>query len=139
MNNKYNLVKLKSYNYYYIIIIILLIFLIYYYYQNNIEFYTYSMGICSQNCCSTQWKIPDDMIVKDNVDLTKYKTSNMTCNNGISNTGCVCLTPDSEKLLSNRGFAPISLGNGLLNEDNNRSGMNIFSKTSLLPINSNTI
>ena len=44
--------------------------------------------VCSKNCCFTGWK--NDVEVNDGVDGSKYTASNLTCNDGNRNTGCVC-------------------------------------------------
>jgi hypothetical protein len=92
---------------------------------------TYNLGVCSKNCCATQWPVPINLTEKSKVKSTdigkKYFTSNLTCNNGIINTGCVCLTDKSKKALGNRGYIQnLPLGNGLLDEDNRRSVFKIM-------------
>lgn len=44
--------------------------------------------ICSKNCCATEWK--KDNVVNDGVDGTKYQASNLNCNDGSRDTGCIC-------------------------------------------------
>ena len=146
MNTKYSLVKVNKYNqFYYKIILAFIIIVIFIYLYKKIkrfESFSYNLGVCSKNCCSTQWQVPENIREKDKIDPneynSKYTTSNMTCNDGIKNTGCVCLTEESKKLLSNRGYSNLSFGNGLLNEDDNISGMNNFSGNKL-PIDNNII
>jgi len=87
---------------------------------------TYNLGTCSKNCCATQWNVPINLNEKSKVTPAdigkKYFTSNLTCNNGILNTGCVCLTPGSKKLLNKRGYVKkLPMDNGLLNADNRKS------------------
>jgi len=87
---------------------------------------TYNLGTCSKNCCATQWNVPINLNENSKVNPAdigkKYFRSNMTCNNGILNTGCVCLTPESKKLLKNKGYVnKLPMGNGLLNADNRKS------------------
>ena len=86
----------------------------------------YNLGTCSKNCCATQWNTPVNVTENSKVNQsdigTKYFTSNITCNDGIVNTGCVCLTPESKELLNNRGYVKkLPLGNGLLGTDNHKS------------------
>lgn len=50
--------------------------------------------ICSKKCCTTEWpasvRIQDDRV--PDADLgTKLLPSNINCNDGIKNTGCVCV------------------------------------------------
>lgn len=50
--------------------------------------------ICSKKCCSTTWRSPVE--IKDNrindKDIgTKYTSSNINCNDGIRDTGCICV------------------------------------------------
>ena len=87
---------------------------------------TYNLGICSKNCCATQWNIPINLTENSKVNPAdigkKYFTSNITCNNGILNTGCLCLTPESKKLFNNNGYVKqLPMGNGLLDADNRKS------------------
>ena len=45
--------------------------------------------ICSKECCSTQW--PTSVDIKDpNIDMKDYLPTNLNCNDGIHDTGCVC-------------------------------------------------
>ena len=47
--------------------------------------------VCSKNCCSTQWPISDKIQVKDQkIDMDEYLPTNLNCNNGINDTGCIC-------------------------------------------------
>ena len=142
MNTKYSLIKKKNYNYYYIIILLIIIIIIYYLYNNTklYETFTYNLGICSRNCCATQWYVPNSIREQNDINPDNYNSdlirSNMTCNDGIKNAGCICLTKESKELLTNRGNDKLSFGNGLLNKDNNMSAMNNFIDNKL-PINSN--
>lgn len=88
---------------------------------------SYNLGVCSKNCCATQWPTNININERSKVNLSQigkeYSTSNLTCNNGIINGGCVCLTKESKKLLENKGnVRQLPLGNGLLDEDN-RTGV----------------
>ncbi len=57
-----------------------------------------SIGICSQKCCPDYYynNIKDDRI-KDGDIGEKYLTTSFSCNDGVRNSGCVCLN----KKLSN--------------------------------------
>lgn len=84
---------------------------------------SYNLGICSKNCCATQWPTPINTDERSKVKKSdinkKYFTSNLTCNNGVINTGCVCLTNESKQLLTNKGNVQrLPMANGLLDEDN---------------------
>ena len=47
--------------------------------------------ICSKDCCSTQWPISENIYVKDKkIDMNEYLPTNLNCNNGINDTGCIC-------------------------------------------------
>jgi len=47
--------------------------------------------ICSKDCCSTQWPISENIYVKDKkIDMNEYLPTNLNCNNGIYDTGCIC-------------------------------------------------
>lgn len=131
----YILVK-KSDNYlniiWVVIIIIFLIMTLITLYNNKEKFNnSYKLGVCSKNCCATQWNTPVNVKEKSRVDLKdigkKYSTSNLTCNNGIIDTGCVCLNDKSKKMLSNRGYIKkLPEGNGLLDSDNAISAFKIM-------------
>jgi len=74
-----------------IMLVIFAIISIIYIYNNNENFET--DYICSKKCCFSGW--PNSVEINDNiVDIndigTKYKTSNLNCNNGINDTGCIC-------------------------------------------------
>ena len=62
-------------------------------------------NMCSKQCCNhTQWPVPDDVKIKDMSDeeMGKYVPTNLSCNFG-SGSGCLCVTKDDFKYLSNRG------------------------------------
>ena len=109
--------------------------------SKNIDPYnSYNLGVCSKNCCATQWPVPINLNEHSHVkpeQINKiYKTSNLTCNNGVINTGCVCLTKDSGKLLGNRGYVDhLPLGNGLFNEDNRTSAFKLLEDQIPRPLN----
>jgi len=45
--------------------------------------------ICSKECCSTQW--PTSVNIKDpKINMKDYLPTNLSCNDGIHDTGCVC-------------------------------------------------
>lgn len=47
--------------------------------------------ICSKKCCSTQWPTPTATHIKDpNIDMNEYLPTNLNCNDGINDTGCIC-------------------------------------------------
>lgn len=92
---------------------------------------TYNLGVCSKNCCATQWQVPINLTENSGVTKemvgSKYFTSNLTCNNGTVDTGCVCLTPASKKMLGSRGYVQnLPTGNGLLEQDNRKSAFKIM-------------
>lgn len=110
----------------YIFIFIIIIVLFYNNIDNNETFNTtfsptYNLGACSKNCCATQWKIPFDVTENSKINLSdlnnKYYTSNFTCNDGVNNGGCVCLTNESKNYLTGI-TSKIPLNNGVLNKDN---------------------
>jgi len=153
----YRLVKIqeKSYKIYYIIIISLILLSLIYiiishfnkkkeYFKNN-KTYTfddesYNLGVCSKQCCATQWPVPINLTEKSKIthDMVgkKYYTSNLTCNNGVINTGCVCLNQGSKTLLGNRGFVKkLPTSNGLLNKDHKISAFKIMEDQIPRPLN----
>ena len=47
--------------------------------------------VCSKNCCSTQWPTSESTQIKDpKIDMNEYLPTNLNCNDGIHNTGCIC-------------------------------------------------
>ena len=79
--------------------------------DNNSLFPNNSEGImkidnnkCSKNCCNlSQWKLPPELIEKDNDNYSNYISSNLSCiSNGKS--GCLCLRPDDFNYLKLRGL-----------------------------------
>jgi hypothetical protein len=47
--------------------------------------------ICSKNCCSTQWPTSISTRIKDpKIDMNEYLPTNLNCNDGINDTGCIC-------------------------------------------------
>jgi hypothetical protein len=47
--------------------------------------------VCSKNCCSTQWPTSKSTQIKDpNIDMRDYLPTNLNCNDGIHDTGCIC-------------------------------------------------
>lgn len=94
---------------------------------------SYNIGTCSKNCCATQWPVPIDLAERSGVKKSdvgfgkKYTASNLTCNNGVRDTGCVCLTDGTKKLLGNRGYVKsLPQGNGLLGQDYRVSAFKIM-------------
>lgn len=94
---------------------------------------SYNIGTCSKNCCATQWPTPVDVTERSGVNMKdvgpgrKFTASNLTCNNGVKDTGCVCLTDGTRKLLGNRGYVKdLPKGNGLLNQDYRKSAFKIM-------------
>jgi hypothetical protein len=67
---------------------------------------TLTFNMCSKSCCSSQYPPAIDMPVDPLVCNSKQKfvSSNYTCNNGIQDTGCVCMTEDQAELLARRGY-----------------------------------
>lgn len=61
--------------------------------------------LCSKSCCSPQWPLPfslqTDKMVCDSKD--DFIPSNITCNNGWQDTGCLCMSKEQAKFLSDRG------------------------------------
>jgi hypothetical protein len=108
----------------------------------NIKTYpkSYNLGVCSKNCCATQWPVPINLTENSKVNPRligkKYFRSNLTCNNGVINTGCVCLTDGSKKLLGNRGYVKnLPTGNGLFEQDNRKSAFKIMEDKVPRPVN----
>ena len=101
---------------------------------------TYSLGVCSKQCCATGWPVPINLKERSGVNQsdvgTKYSTSNLTCNNGVMNTGCVCLTKGGKKALGNRGYIKdVPSGNGLLSQDHRVSALTLLEDQIPRPFN----
>jgi hypothetical protein len=99
-------------------IILLVVLLLFYYYLNSYECNNYNYKkypeefynnyfdlkndtsnsisnveniVCSKDCCSTQWPISENIHVKDpKINMDEYLPTNLNCNNGINDTGCIC-------------------------------------------------
>ncbi len=103
---------------------------------------SYTLGVCSKNCCTTQWPVPINLTEKSKVtpDMVgknkKYSRSNLTCNNGVINTGCLCLTKKSRAMLENRGYVDkLPISNGLLDEDHRIGVFKIMEDKTPRPVN----
>lgn len=123
-----------------VIVIISIILLLVYFKQIELFTPSYNLGVCSKNCCSTQWPIPIDVTEDSGIsikDAQKYLTSNITCNNGVTNTGCVCLTEQSKNLLEKGGYVKdLPADNaGLLLADNSISAFKIIEDQTPRPVN----
>jgi hypothetical protein len=47
--------------------------------------------VCSKSCCSTQWPTSKSTQINDpKINMNDYLPTNLNCNDGIHNTGCVC-------------------------------------------------
>jgi hypothetical protein len=47
--------------------------------------------VCSKSCCSTQWPTSVSTQIKDpKIDMNEYLPTNLNCNDGINDTGCIC-------------------------------------------------
>lgn len=89
---------------------------------NNTSSKSFNLGICSKNCCATQWPVPININEKSKRIPNNYVKTNLTCNNGITNSGCVCLSKETTQLLNNRGYVKqLPVSNGLLESDNRQS------------------
>jgi hypothetical protein len=45
--------------------------------------------VCSKDCCSTQWPV-SEKIQDPKINMEEYLPTNLNCNNGINDTGCIC-------------------------------------------------
>ena len=72
--------------------------------KNNIN--KFDQNICSKQCCKhTQWPISFNTIDPeiDQEKMKDYIGSNLTCNNGPSGGGCLCVTKSDLNYLTERG------------------------------------
>lgn len=123
-----------------VIVIISIILLLVYFKQIELFTSSYNLGVCSKNCCSTQWPIPIDVTEDSGIsikDAQKYLTSNITCNNGVTNTGCVCLTEQTKNMFEKGGYVKdLPTDNkGLLLADNSISAFKIIEDQTPRPVN----
>ena len=88
------------------LILIIILYLLFYYCNNTSdeEFnnnyfdlkndtplqYNMEKIICSKKCCSTQWPNTTKNSIDPNIDMNKYLPTNLNCNDGIHDTGCIC-------------------------------------------------
>jgi hypothetical protein len=91
-------------------ILLVILYLLYYYYVNTYEYteefnnnnyfdlkydtpmnYNMEKMVCSKSCCSTQWPTSGPTQVNDpKIDMNEYLPTNLNCNDGIHDTGCIC-------------------------------------------------
>ena len=88
--------------------------------------------ICSKKCCSTQWKVNLDSDIIDNTLIEKENKaisdsnlfaeslpSNLNCNNGVNDTGCVCFNQLDNKTNSiKKSINVLKLIDQNINSDN---------------------
>jgi hypothetical protein len=91
----------------YFLILIVILYLLFYYCDYNgsdEEFnknyfnltndtdigYNMEKIICSKKCCSTDWPNTTNNSIDPKIDMNKYLPTNLNCNDGIHDTGCVC-------------------------------------------------
>lgn len=102
----YKLVTKSNNNNLLLLILIVVGILLFWYYSKQSDSEKFKLHpeqedlICSKKCCHIGWeaavKIDDDRI-KDGEMGTKYNSSNINCNDGVYNTGCICLPNDIKK------------------------------------------
>lgn len=92
-----------------ILILIIILYLLFYYCNYNYnrsdeEFnknyfdlkndtplgYNMEKIICSKKCCSTQWPNDTNNSIDPKIDMNEYLPTNLNCNDGIHDTGCIC-------------------------------------------------
>jgi hypothetical protein len=90
-------------------ILLVILYLLYYYYVNTYGYteefnnkyfdlkydtpmdYNMEKMVCSKSCCSTQWPTSGPTQTKDpKIDMNEYLPTNINCNDGIHDTGCIC-------------------------------------------------
>ena len=95
-----------SINICYFLILIIILYLLFYYCNNRSdeEFnnnyfnlkndtdigYNMEKIICSKKCCSTDWPNNTNNSIDPKIDMNKYLPTNLNCNDGIHDTGCIC-------------------------------------------------
>ena len=71
---------------------------------SGIQDYTMLYNQCSASCCTDQWPVPFDL-PNDLIDADKgdFVPSDYSCNNGLQNSGCLCMNKGQGIFLQNRG------------------------------------
>jgi len=93
------------------LIIVIILYLLFYYCNNNYNYDKYeeefnknyfnlendiNIGtnmekiICSKKCCSIDWPNNTYNSIDPKIDMNKYLPTNLNCNDGIHDTGCIC-------------------------------------------------
>jgi hypothetical protein len=64
-----------------------------------------NFNLCSKSCCAPQYPppfdVPEDHFVANSKD--NFVTNNYTCNNGMQDTGCLCMTKEQANFQNSRG------------------------------------
>lgn len=62
-------------------------------------------NLCSKSCCFPQYPLPFEMPVDPLLcnSEEEFVPSSYTCNNGIQDTGCLCMTKEQSQFLGRRG------------------------------------
>jgi hypothetical protein len=58
---------------------------------------------CSPSCCGAQWPVPHMMDSSQEDADPSLVPSPLTCANGKSGAGCVCISSSAKEFLGNRG------------------------------------
>lgn len=103
-----NSIKINDYIFFNILLALVIFNLIYYILiPFNIENYSNikednkilnSIGICSKKCCPDYY---NDNIKDSRYNKNKYLNTSFSCNDGVRNSGCVCL---NKKLSNKKNF-----------------------------------
>lgn len=64
-----------------------------------------NFNLCSKSCCSDQWPVPFRMPVDKMTcsSTDEFVPSNLYCNNGWQDSGCLCLKKDQADFINSRG------------------------------------
>ena len=71
----------------------------------GIEKYTLGQNQCSAACCTNQWPVPfelPEMLCAGN--KSEFVPSGYYCNDGINNSGCLCMKKDQANFLQSHGL-----------------------------------
>lgn len=61
---------------------------------------------CSKSCCGAQWPVPHMLHSNDTAEMSAdntYVPNDMSCGNGNTGNGCVCMTTESSNFIASRG------------------------------------
>lgn len=72
---------------------------------DSIESHLVDKMPCSKSCCGAQWPVSHMQQSGDTADMPNdYVPNDMTCGNGDSGSGCVCMSSKTSNFIASRGM-----------------------------------